>query len=251
MHEITVSVVAFARAHGVAVRDPVVLRNRSNLVLHLAPAPVVARIPAVTAFVRARPELALARETAVSAFLGRRGVPVTGPSPEIPPGPHSIGSWWVNFARHVPHDGHPDAATARGALSALHDELRGCELDLPVLVPALDDLAEAIDALELIGQADLAASTRAEHESLRRAMPASVDHQVLHGDAHPRNLLFTRDGLVWNDFEDTCRGPREWDEVVMGSDALNPTSEWCRRARELQARVWPVLLDRLAPPHPR
>ena len=32
-----------------------------------------------------------------------------------------------------------------------------------------------------------------------------------HGDAHPGNLLLTRSGLVWTDFEDACLGPREHD----------------------------------------
>lgn len=35
--------------------------------------------------------------------------------------------------------------------------------------------------------------------------------QALHGDAHPGNLLPARDGWRWNDLEDTCLGPVEWD----------------------------------------
>jgi thiamine kinase-like enzyme len=35
--------------------------------------------------------------------------------------------------------------------------------------------------------------------------------QALHGDAHFGNLLVTRDGLLWTDWEDAFLGPVEWD----------------------------------------
>ncbi len=41
--------VAVAAEHGVRCDDPVVMRNASNLLVHLRPAPVVARIMTVTA----------------------------------------------------------------------------------------------------------------------------------------------------------------------------------------------------------
>jgi aminoglycoside/choline kinase family phosphotransferase len=37
--------------------------------------------------------------------------------------------------------------------------------------------------------------------------------QPLHGDAHAFNLIPTADGLLWNDFEDTCIGPVAWDLI--------------------------------------
>nr|WP_238412446.1 phosphotransferase [Saccharothrix deserti] len=35
--------------------------------------------------------------------------------------------------------------------------------------------------------------------------------QLLHGEPHPGNLLSTRDGLLFIDFETCCRGPIEFD----------------------------------------
>src|SRR5205807_10196522 len=35
--------------------------------------------------------------------------------------------------------------------------------------------------------------------------------QALHGDVSLSNLLHTPQRLVWNDFEDTFRGPVHWD----------------------------------------
>ena len=33
----------------------------------------------------------------------------------------------------------------------------------------------------------------------------------IHGDAHLGNVFITQDGACWNDLEDVCMGPREWD----------------------------------------
>ena len=40
---------------------------------------------------------------------------------------------------------------------------------------------------------------------------ARIPAQALHGDVSLTNLLSTPRGLVWNDFEDTLRGPVHWD----------------------------------------
>ncbi|WP_188190547.1 hypothetical protein [Nonomuraea sp. SYSU D8015] len=56
------AVVSVAEEHGVRVREPVVLKDSFNLRIHLRPAPVVARVPPVTALGRPRPEKVLRRE---------------------------------------------------------------------------------------------------------------------------------------------------------------------------------------------
>jgi thiamine kinase-like enzyme len=47
--------------------------------------------------------------------------------------------------------------------------------------------------------------------------------QPLHGDAHPGNLLNTTLGLLWTDWEDTFRGPVEWDlaSIIWNSRILD------------------------------
>lgn len=61
--------VAVGRRVGLPVRDPVVLSDAFNLVVHLAPSPVVARVPTVTA--RLRPDVLewVRREIAVGTHL--------------------------------------------------------------------------------------------------------------------------------------------------------------------------------------
>lgn len=61
--------VAVAAAHGLVAADPVVLEDGSNVIVHLSPAPVVARIAARTALIRPSVVDHLARDLSVSAFL--------------------------------------------------------------------------------------------------------------------------------------------------------------------------------------
>jgi thiamine kinase-like enzyme len=94
----------------------------------------------------------------------------------------------------------PDAGFA-GELPGFADLQRDIERLLGLLRPSADLSADRIQSLE--------ARLRALGESVFEArLPA----QPLHGDASLTNLLRTPSGrLVWNDFEDTCRGPLHWD----------------------------------------
>jgi aminoglycoside phosphotransferase (APT) family kinase protein len=50
------------------------------------------------------------------------------------------------------------------------------------------------------------------YSSLRAALDRLPVRLVpILGDAHLGNVFITSDGALWNDFEDACLGPREWD----------------------------------------
>jgi Ser/Thr protein kinase RdoA (MazF antagonist) len=61
---------------------------------------------------------------------------------------------------------------------------------------------------------------------------SSLPVQALHGDASLSNLLRTAERLVWNDFEDTFRGPVIWDVAgfVMSCRARGADSAFIDRA---------------------
>ena len=205
--------VTVARAHGVAVDDPVVLGDGVNLVVHLRPAPVVARVATYLPLLRPDAARHQRRDLQLAAALRSAGTPVLPPTDLLPPGPHtadglSIAFWeWVEV---LPERPTADVAgrTLADLLPALAEVAPGWTgepLDTP-----LDDLGEFVRTGVQLGAAPALLARVAElTDRLRPLLTGAV--QPLHGDAHPGNLLATRAGWVWADLEDTCRGPVGWD----------------------------------------
>ncbi|SES01121.1 Phosphotransferase enzyme family protein [Lentzea albida] len=208
-----------AASHGVRCDDPDVLKHGSNLLVHLRPAAVVARIAARTALIRPSVASHFARDLSVSAFLDSRGVPVVTPSAELPAGPHVRDGFVMSFSTYVPHERgvrlpHDDVLKL---LPDLHAELRHYEGPLPTRGP-LDDVDNVLTYLDGRGAPDLD-RFRAWRDTLLARWPEHHnDVQPLHGDAHPGNLLLTPSGPVWNDFEDAWLGPVAWDLACLSKD---------------------------------
>ncbi|MFD5829754.1 phosphotransferase family protein [Lentzea sp. NPDC060358] len=252
--------VALAASHGVVSTDPVVLENGSNVIVHLRPAPVVARVAARTALVRPSVADHFARDLAVSAFLAARGVPVVTPSSELPAGPHAADGFVMSFTTYVPH--FPGVELTRpdvlALLPGLHAELRLYDGELPARGP-LDDIDNTLTHLEGRGVPGLE-PFRARRAELREDWDAHYrDVQPLHGDAHHGNVLMTSSGPVWNDFEDTWRGPVGWDlaclagargeeaarravELYGGGTASSDVEYWLE-VRVLFGTLWGVLVE--------
>jgi hypothetical protein len=192
--------VSVARQHGLEVTEPHVLRDRLNVLVHLRPAPVVARVAGTIARVRPGDDW-LRRELAVAASLDAAGAPVVAPSPELPPGPHHHEGRVLSFWTYIDHQGPPDPAAAGAALHDVHEALRGFHGSLP----ALGHVTEAEALLAHLAAEEL----RATMTALRGPI------QPLHGDSHLRNVLNGPGGPLWNDWEDTCIGPVHWDAACL------------------------------------
>jgi hypothetical protein len=195
-----------------------VLSAGSNVLVHLWPSPVVARVMTGTVVLHDDPERWLTREVSVLSFLASSGLAVA-PSPSIAPGPYQRDGLWMTFVEWVPHRSQPGLGGTAGELGrtlrVLHDELSGFSGELADLV----DLQQDIDRL-LSNLRPAPALTPQRIESLRArllalsetAFAASLPVQALHGDASLSNLLRGPGGRrIWNDFEDTFRGPVHWD----------------------------------------
>jgi len=187
-----------ARGYGLACDEAVRLAGGSNALVHLRPAPVVARVMTGTAHLHDDVEQWLSREVDVAGFAGDAVVPPTG---LMPPGPHEHDGLWMTFWQYVEHDpGAPEPRAVGEALKRLHTALAGYPGDLPPLSGIRDWLAR------------LAPAQRHELEALNPTVfESSLPVQPIHGDASLSNLLRTDRGLLWNDFEDVCLGPVAWD----------------------------------------
>ena len=247
-----------AVAHGIAVDEPRVLHDGANVVVHLQPAPLVARVATLTRLLRDG-TTSFAREVSLASALAATGAPVVPPSDLLPPGPHEHAGTVLSFWPY--QELRPDAATPEQAARAW-TELRG-HLDTiaptgrPLDTP-LDDLVAFAERGRRWGVAgDVLDRLSARLEELRPGLDGEV--RQLHGDAHPGNLLATRDGWRWADLEDCCSGPVQWDLVALrttrrldGRAALDaipgaPTDDELRPWLELRAlhvAAWFVVIAR-------
>jgi hypothetical protein len=248
-----------ARNYGIVVHEPAVLAEGYAVRVHLAPAPLVARVSTFTALLRPPAELWLARELDVTRFLHGCGAPVVPPSDLLPAGPHVQDGFAISFWTYEApiSDVPPVPEVAGRMLAELHGALRKYPAELPLLAPPLNDIPRGLARLEtmpsVIQPSDVAMLRRVADRLLPQVREALSPTQPLHGDAHAYNLICSARGILWNDFEDVCRGPIAWDLSTL-SDPENkllaaypdaPSSETLdiyRQLRLLHGTIWVLAL---------
>jgi Phosphotransferase enzyme family len=234
--------VKVAAGLGVASTEPVVLADGANVVVHLLPSPVVAKVAASTAEVRPDSAGWLQRELDVAVFLAGAGVPVLAPSPEMPATTYPGGGHVMSFWRYLRSSGdiYPDEATIGAMLRDLHAALRSYPGPLTEFAPLADIPAYLARPQTRVSAGQAAALATAYARLTAELDATSPASQPLHGDAGPGNLMAADTGWVWNDFEDTCSGSVTWD---LAASTANPRRD---RARILAAYGTPVDTGQLA-----
>ncbi|MFF3538097.1 phosphotransferase [Streptomyces sp. NPDC002466] len=246
--------VAAGRGLGLTVTDPTVLHDVFSVVVHLAPSPVVARIPTVLPDSPA----ALARrqqdELDVASWLDGRGVPVIAPSPLVPREPVRRDGFSMTFWPFVEEarDKEPDYVANSESVADLHAALRSYPGRLEFLSTAepqfvADGLARLDRHPDLIGAAELDRARREWQvlEPLVRSREAfearfpGIDLQPVHGDCPPANIFSGVDGDLHADFELVTLGPVEWDLAGLGPEHVAAYDRGARRngMRQLDKEV--------------
>jgi hypothetical protein len=216
-----------------------VVRDLTNVLVHLAPAPVVARIPVTLGRLRGA-----SWETTVvelGTFLAREGAPVAPPSRLVPPGPHERDGLQISFWEHVGDDPERfEPAEAGRSLRDLHRVLEGWRGALP----RFDRLDELTVLLAGLPESPGVAVLREAHTVLA-AGDLSIPLRPLHGDAHFRNVLWSADGPRWTDLENACAGPVEYDLAAIAWRGWDGSAEalaaYGPHDEELRGRVTPYL----------
>ncbi|PQD97968.1 phosphotransferase [Mycobacterium sp. EPG1] len=231
----TDAAVAAGRELGLRIEQPTVLHDVFSVVVHLRPQPVVARIPVVST-ANLQPDRQNARqqrELDVAAWLDAHGVPVVPPSARVPRRPVRRDGFAMTFweLADVAEDHEPYRGVDLSYSVTLHEALRDYPAELPFLSPFNDGLPEMIAALRpqrglttsdierARAEFDRLRAVLADRESFHRAF-AGVPVQPVQGDAPSHNVIRTRAGILFSDFEDITCGPVEWDLAMLGEEAI-------------------------------
>ena len=236
--------VTVAARFGLIATEPMVLADGANIVVHLRPAPVVAKVAASTPAVRRDNQHWLQRELDVSAFLAAEGAPVVPPSPELPATTHHDDGHVMSFWRYLPPADparplRPDEETIGSMLRDLHAVLRHYPRTQEYLTP-LQDIPAYLARPQTHVTQERKAALAAAYQRLTAELDPAAPQQALHGDAGGGNLMATDRGWLWHDFEDTCSGPMAWDL------AASTSSQYQAGPRVLAAYGEPVDPGQLA-----
>ena len=191
------------------VDDAVVIHNSNKLALRLLPCGVLARVALAG-------QEAAALEVELALRLAGTASPVAALEPRVEPRVYERDGFavtvWTYYEAVAPDLGLPGAYA--DVLQRLHTGMRSVEIATPHF---LDRAAEAErlvtdrDETPALAEADrhlLLSTLQGARERIRNRGAAE---QLLHGEPHPGNLLSTHYGLLFIDFETSCRGPIEFD----------------------------------------
>ena len=199
-----------ASALGLSAGDGVVVHNSNRIAVRLTPCDVLARVAPLAYQAGAEFEVEVGRR------LAEAGCPVEKSEPRVEPRVYVRDGFAITLWTYYEAMPSEDIAPAEyaQALERHHAGMRQIDLATPhftdrvaeaqwlvgnrAQTPELDDSGRKLLGNTLQG--------------LRRAIAnRGAPEQLLHGEPHPGNLLNTKKGLLFIDFETSCRGPVEFD----------------------------------------
>jgi hypothetical protein len=199
---------SIASALDLPAEDAIVLHNSNALTVRLLPSDVLARVSPADQQV-AQFEVDIARR------LADFGSPVAALDPRVQPRVHERNGFVVTLWTYYEAGNAETVSPAdyASALQGLHAGMRTIEVPTPHFADRLDSAQQLVasrDRTPALDDADREFLGEALR-NLRSVVAAGSPEQLLHGEPHPGNVLATKDGLLFIDFETCCRGPVEFD----------------------------------------
>ncbi|BAZ37315.1 stress response kinase A [Calothrix sp. NIES-4101] len=206
-----------AQIHGISCHQAIVLSHQANVVIHLHPSPVVARVATTTGTVR-QGNTWLKRELKITQHLAKSGAPIVPPSSLISPQIYKHQGLFLSFWEFVEILKEPVNPVIVGQkLQECHAALLDFPGELPILEPIKESqhILPQLIAKNAFNPAD-AELLQKVCETLTNKLETQVANNLLkmqpvHGDANFSNVLNTTQGVLWTDWEDTFIGWLEWD----------------------------------------
>jgi hypothetical protein len=202
---------SIATALGLTVDDAAVLNASNRLVLRLMPCDVVARVAPVL-----HQAGATGLEVEVARRLAETDSPVAALEPRVKPRVHERDGFTVTlwtYYEPVPSRDLSPADYVR-ALERLHGGMREIDVTAPHFMDRVADTQQWVANPEVTPELPDADRKHLGDTllSLRRSIAdRGAAEQLLHGEPHPWNMLSTKNGPIFMDFENSARGPVEYD----------------------------------------
>ena len=205
-----VAAISTASALGLEVDDAVVLSDSNRLVVHLTPCDVVARVTSMTHFASAE------REVELVGRLAETTSPVATLEARVEPRVFVRDGFRITMWTYFEPVSSRVLASAEyaQALDRLHLGLRQIDVTAPHFMDRVTSTKRDVASRDVtpdLVDADRALLTTTLRELRRSITDRRTPEQLLHGEPHPWNLLSTRIGPLFIDFENTVRGPVEYD----------------------------------------
>ncbi|WP_442600733.1 phosphotransferase family protein [Paenibacillus sp. KN14-4R] len=198
---------------GLSEITPIVLSNGGNLIIHLAPHPIVARL----ANVISQEETGLAykrlyRELQVARHLQIKNVPVLLPIDLLDAGPYNVDGTWMTLWNYVPPTQlqRPSPSEAVRLVSDLSIAMKDFFDELPVL-GVWERTSQSAARLMKSSDQRIQALLKLFHKVDKQMRLETSLLIPCHGDAQARNLVPSSKGWIWTDFEDVSLMPAYWD----------------------------------------
>jgi hypothetical protein len=207
---------SIASALGLPVDDAIVLHDSNKLTVRLLPCDIVARVAPVAHQV-AQFEIGLARR------LAEAQGPVAALDPRAEPRVYErdgfVVTLWTYYQPVAPREVSP--ADYAHALERLHASMRQLDVRTPHFTDRVEEaqrLAQSSGRTPDLADADRELLITALRSRSRAIADRGGAEQLLHGEPHPGNVLSTKSGLLFIDFETCCRGPVEFDVAHVPED---------------------------------
>jgi hypothetical protein len=204
-----------ASALGFSVDDAIVLNDSNRLVVRLTPCDVVARVTPVTHHTGVHGASA-EREVELVRRLAETDSPVAPLEARV--GPHVFvrDGFKVAMWTYVEPVQSPVLAPAEyaQALQRLHAGLRQIDVTTPHFIDRVAATQRSVASSDVtpdLADADRALLAGTLRDLRRSIVNRRAPEQLLHGEPHPWNVLSTKNGPLFIDFENTTRGPVEYD----------------------------------------
>jgi Phosphotransferase enzyme family len=206
---------ASASALGLEVDDAVVLNDSNRLVVRLMPCDVVGRVVPLGYRVFAA-ALGAEGEVQVLRRLADFDAPVAALEPRVAPRVCVRDGFEIELLTY--YEPVPTRALApqgyANALESLHSALRQVDVETPHFTDRVADVQQWVarrDATPDLADEDRETLANTLATLRKSVVERRAPEQPLHGEPHPWNVLDTKEGPRFVDFENCVRGPVEWD----------------------------------------